>query len=100
MKLTWYLQKIDWECDFKAIARYFPIENYDPSVATRVWAEEHGIFMIGIVLYGGFNGESITNWSWKGLEEWDWRNPQNKGLKQPNWGFRYSTCFGSNSFYI
>ena len=100
MNITWFMQEIDWEHDDRIVAGYFPIENDGTSVAEGVWAEEHGLFIIGIVLYGVFNGESITNWSWKGLEEWDGRNPQNKGLKQPFWVFWCFTCFGSNSFYI
>ena len=33
------------------------IEFDATSVAAGVWAELHGIFMIGIGLYGGYNGE-------------------------------------------
>ena len=66
MNLTWYMQQIDWECDHRAIAGYVPIENDGTSVAAGVWAEWRGFLIIGIVLYGVFNGESITNWYWKG----------------------------------
>ena len=50
------MKKIDWNVWSQAGTRSVPFENDGTSVASGVWDEWHGIFMIGIVLYGGFNG--------------------------------------------
>ena len=56
MKLTWYLQKIDWECDHRNVVGYFPFENDGTSVAVGVCAQYNWYFMVEVVWYGWLNG--------------------------------------------